>query len=405
MKTTLQKEKPGQCHNYAIFIASRYFNNLDDFFNLEIAVKRFRGNMEKFHYNPISLNYKTMHFFPNVETLYLYDEKDEYLEGGRINWYCVLHEISCKRAREIREEIGEENEGEIIEFKKLIFEKEDADEIYQKAYEKEHGTEMTNDETSDDSELEKSIDYIIPNGVKEIGKNVEIVQGKSISIPSTVTYMNRIKIIDSHDLHIKIPNSMTELTGRGFRLDNSGINLEIPTSVTKISKQYFRHIDGLRHVTILGNIKELDDEAFKCCEGLHAIQLPSTLTSIGKSCFYFCRYLTEINIPTTIKEIGEKAFQYCGRLEYLHIPTTIEKIGKHCFDSCTSLTSIDIPIKENMIINNNSIYQIDKGVFECYFNPSYLKIINGKKVRNEEEMIIPNNVTRLGNSCFYNRTK
>ena len=59
----------GTLDNYTMFIASRHFESIDDFINLEMGVKRFNGNMTKFHYNPISLTEKTRKLFPNVETL------------------------------------------------------------------------------------------------------------------------------------------------------------------------------------------------------------------------------------------------------------------------------------------------------------------------------------------------
>ena len=35
--------------HYTMFIASRHFETIDDFINLELGVKRFYGNMTKFH--------------------------------------------------------------------------------------------------------------------------------------------------------------------------------------------------------------------------------------------------------------------------------------------------------------------------------------------------------------------
>ncbi|EMD46007.1 hypothetical protein KM1_032310 [Entamoeba histolytica HM-3:IMSS] len=34
-------------------ITSMYFNDIKDFINLELGVKRFQGNIERFHFNPI----------------------------------------------------------------------------------------------------------------------------------------------------------------------------------------------------------------------------------------------------------------------------------------------------------------------------------------------------------------
>ena len=100
--------------NYCIFIASRYFDSLDDHINLVKVSKRMRGNMEKFHYNPISVDSKSVKLFPNVETLHLYEERDEYLEGGRIqryvDWYRKVPYYEL-------EEIQKENEGKEIKFK------------------------------------------------------------------------------------------------------------------------------------------------------------------------------------------------------------------------------------------------------------------------------------------------
>ena len=45
--------------NYTSFIASRYFENIEDFINLELSTSKFQGNMTKFFYNPIPLTYKT----------------------------------------------------------------------------------------------------------------------------------------------------------------------------------------------------------------------------------------------------------------------------------------------------------------------------------------------------------
>ena len=50
--------------------------------------------MEKFHYNPISLNEKSLELFPNVETLHVYEE-DMYLTGGRIERYVNWRKMSA----------------------------------------------------------------------------------------------------------------------------------------------------------------------------------------------------------------------------------------------------------------------------------------------------------------------
>ena len=70
----------GTLDNYTIFIASRHFNTIDDYINLELCTSRFNGNMTKFHYNPISMTQTTRKFFPNIQTLYLYSSYDRQFE-------------------------------------------------------------------------------------------------------------------------------------------------------------------------------------------------------------------------------------------------------------------------------------------------------------------------------------
>ncbi|EDR23496.1 hypothetical protein EDI_096300 [Entamoeba dispar SAW760] len=65
-------------------IVSMYFDDINDFINLEIGIKRFQGNMERFHFNPISLNKYSRKLFHNIETFHICDEDDEIFNDGRI---------------------------------------------------------------------------------------------------------------------------------------------------------------------------------------------------------------------------------------------------------------------------------------------------------------------------------
>ena len=85
MEETTGNAGVGQCYNtmkrrlgvYQLMIASKYFETIDDFINLELATPKARGNMEKFHFNPIALDSWSRQFFTSLETLHLYSEDDE----------------------------------------------------------------------------------------------------------------------------------------------------------------------------------------------------------------------------------------------------------------------------------------------------------------------------------------
>ena len=85
--------------NYCLFIASRYFDTLQDHINLVFVSKRLRFNMEKFHYNPISVNSRIMKFFPNMETQHIYSKYDKYLKGGKIIAYCDWKRVSYYKTK------------------------------------------------------------------------------------------------------------------------------------------------------------------------------------------------------------------------------------------------------------------------------------------------------------------
>ena len=78
-----QIAKKGQLNNYCLFIASQYFESADDFANVEIGCKRFKGNISKFFYNPIPLNLTTRRWFNYLRTLYLYSRKDEKFKNDK----------------------------------------------------------------------------------------------------------------------------------------------------------------------------------------------------------------------------------------------------------------------------------------------------------------------------------
>ncbi|ELP91398.1 hypothetical protein EIN_154750 [Entamoeba invadens IP1] len=58
-------------------VVSKYFATIKDFINLEFVCKKYKNNMTKFHFNPIPVNKKTIKYFPNIETLNLWRQKDE----------------------------------------------------------------------------------------------------------------------------------------------------------------------------------------------------------------------------------------------------------------------------------------------------------------------------------------
>ena len=64
-----------------MFIASRWFDDINDLITLETSVRRFYGNLEKFYYNPVSIDETTRKFFPYLQTLHLNKHDDPTFEN------------------------------------------------------------------------------------------------------------------------------------------------------------------------------------------------------------------------------------------------------------------------------------------------------------------------------------
>jgi hypothetical protein len=55
--------------NYCLFIASRFLESLEDHQNFTKVTKKLKYNMEKYYYNPIPLNTKSIQLFPNISII------------------------------------------------------------------------------------------------------------------------------------------------------------------------------------------------------------------------------------------------------------------------------------------------------------------------------------------------
>ena len=145
--------------------------------------------------------------------------------------------------------------------------------------------------------------------------------------------------------------------------------MTIPSSVTSIGSSAFYDCSSLTSVVIPEGVTSISTSAFSNCSSLTSVVIPEGVTSIGSSAFSRCSSLTSVTIPSSVTSIGE-AFYYCKALKDVHI-SDVASWCKIRFES----------YKSNPF---------------CYARNFYL---NGELVT---DLIIPDGVTSIGYSAFYN---
>ncbi|EDR28374.1 hypothetical protein EDI_267850 [Entamoeba dispar SAW760] len=257
-KINKRMTEKSKLRRYAIKITSKYFNDIEDFINLEIGIKRFQGNMERFHFNPIPLNYYSRRFFPNIETFHIYNEEDEIFDDGRITkeiiWYKVNYSTYlkekesgniCKNIEYTRSDRNKYGNTIPLEVKSL------GDECFKKF------SELTN--------------INIPTRVKEIGYGCfsECSSLTSVTIPTTISeigyecfygctsltsmnienlkYVSKERIFMNEPVlvSISIPEHLIIINRKN--IEKKDINeFNIPSSITKIGNEHFSKHSTIR---------------------------------------------------------------------------------------------------------------------------------------------------------------
>ena len=106
-----------QLSPYDLMVVSKYFESIDDFINMEIGIPKAKGNMSKFHFNPIPLDTWSRTLFTSLETLHLYSEEDNKFETEQFYRRTIHYPV--KYSEDWAEKKKENEEQEIEELKEL----------------------------------------------------------------------------------------------------------------------------------------------------------------------------------------------------------------------------------------------------------------------------------------------
>ncbi|KAL7714341.1 Leucine rich repeat containing protein BspA family protein [Entamoeba marina] len=336
-----------QLDSYSMMITSKYFETPQDYINMICVNSKFKETLDKFHFNPISV--EDTKLFPGMETQHLYNKGDIIIYNMHhyIIWYEVIYtknminnnNYTYKNARITDAFIGSEITKVVIP--NNIQEIATCSLIY--------------------SKQKQITSIIIPTNVKRIGGHcfTDLPNLKSVTIPSSVYYMG-------DDCFNKCENLTTIITDAKYFIPN--ISYGISTIMKKQNVQ-------------CKNIEYVFSDFYKknpLLKKVTSFSFPSEVKSIGNYLFFNKTDLTSITFPA-LTSFGNYSFSGCYNLPTITLPTTLIKIGEFCFYLCTSLSSVSIP---------SSVTSLDNGLFS---NCSSLKYIN-----------LPNSIASFGSCCFFN---
>lgn len=229
------------------------------------------------------------------------------------------------------------------------------------------------------SKVESDNEYIIPEGVEEIGDyafaNFTL---KIIKFPSSLRvigngafsgagYINRISIPGNvktigveafsccNNLStVIIENGVEEIGDYAFEYCQGLFDVNLPKSIIKLGCAIFSNCDymsgvsvdsnNMAYVSVDGNIFTKDKKeliAFTNSQ-IASYNIPPGTETVGDQAFYMNKNVRELNVPNTIMELGAAALGY-SFIERLKLPSSLKKIGRKTFYGMHNIKEIVIP--------------------------------------------------------------
>ena len=180
--------------------------------------------------------------------------------------------------------------------------------------------------------------------------------------------------------------------------------VEIPEGVLYIKNSAFARKRKLRDIKIPDSVLAIEAGAFYECAELEEIVLPPHIKVIKRGTFYECEKLKSVTLPKQLRVIEKDSFSGCQSLESIEIPGNVYEFQDSAFSSCFNLKEVILSgsLKSAKAINKYTFedtqwYAQQKESQEFVVLGGTLVEYNG----NETKVVIPDDVTVIGRSVFY----
>ena len=290
--------KKGQLGSYDIMVVSKYFETIEDFIHVELASTKARGNMEKFHFNPIPLDSWSRQFWTSLQTFHLYSENDEKFDDEEF-YKRIIH---CD-----------------VDYQDWLKKKDNDNVIYKSV--------VLNDTYA------KSVESI-PEGVTKIGK--ECFSYRTLNemvIPDHVTSIDDYCYESSNKLSvIRFSDKLREIGSSFMKYNNLIKEIVLPDSVTSIGGFFLESCRNLTAMTIPTHWNQVGDKFVNNRPFFSMFEIPSSVETInGKE--VVIEEVKEFDIPSYVTKLVNGCFRG-SNFTKITIPTTIKELPNGCFYEC-----------------------------------------------------------------------